>query len=412
MKITHLSTYDIEGGAGRAAYRLHKALGLLGVDSAMLVQMKKSCDSSVSGPTGLPGIVTNKLHTWLDLLPLKFHHGYRGAPWGVSWLPGGIVPRLKLTSPEIVHLHWGCCGFVPITTLAKIGLPLVWTMHDSWAFTGGCNIPGECSRYREECGLCPLLGSSTENDLSRWAWCRKAKKWKNLTFTIVAPSRWMAECARSSSLLRGARIEVIPNGLDLQRFKPVDKSVARELLGLPAGKKLILFGATQLADRNKGFHLLCGALAEFNPGWRDQVELVLFGSSQVPEMAAAGLKIHDLGRLHDDISLVLAYSAADAMCVPSLQESFGQTASEAMACGTPVVAFAATGLLDIVDHRHNGYLSSPYDCGDLAAGLQWVLDKETDYGQLGRAAREKAEREFSMEKIAARHLNLYHELLA
>jgi glycosyltransferase involved in cell wall biosynthesis len=99
------------------------------------------------------------------------------------------------------------------------------------------------------------------------------------------------------------------------------------------------------------------------------------------------------------------------MCVPSLQESYGQTASEALACGTPVVGFAATGLLDIVDHRQNGYLARPFDCGDFAAGIEWVLHETAADGRLSRSAREKAEQEFDVDRVAQLHAALYRELL-
>ena len=378
----------------------------------MQVQLKTGQGEHVIGRQGLPGIAAHKLRTYLDLLPLKFYRGYRGTPWGVSWLPSGLGGRLKESSPDLVHLHWGCCGFVPLTAVADIRQPVVWTMHDSWVFTGGCNIPGDCLRYREGCGCCPQLGSASRQDLSNWELRRKARVWRHTELTMVAPSRWMAECARSSSLLRGTRIEVIPNGLDLGRYRPINKGTARDLLGLPRGKKLVLFGATVVADRNKGFQLLRRAVAGMDSDWRDRVNMVVFGASSPSDLEGTGVTLHDLGRLHDDVSLQLAYGAADVICVPSLQESFGQTATEAMACATPVVAFAATGLLDIVDHGVNGYLATPYDCEDLAAGLKWALGGEVDPLALGRAAREKAEREFSMEIVARKHLALYRELLA
>ncbi|ABQ27933.1 glycosyltransferase family 4 protein [Geotalea uraniireducens] len=411
MRIAHISTYDIEGGAGRAAYRLHKGLQSIDVNSRMLVQYKTSQDSTVTGSQGLPGIAINKLCTYLDLLPLKFYPNRQQSSWGVSWAPSNIHGSIEGIAPDLVHLHWICCGFVPVTALRKFNRPLVWTMHDSWAFTGGCNLPGKCMRYCNSCGACPQLGSKRDYDLTRWEWNLKAKSWQGLNLTIVAPSHWMGDCVKASSLFREARVEVIPNGLDLSRYKQVNKGVARELLGLPQDKKLILFGATIVGDHNKGFHHLKSALQVVADGWSEKAELLVFGASQPADLSDIPLPVHCLGKLHDDISLTLAYAAADVMCVPSMQESFGQTASEAMACGTPVVAFASTGLLDIVVHEQTGYLAHSFDTNDFARGIDWVLADDTRRERLCRMSREKVEKEFAMDGVAKRYADLYQEII-
>ena len=107
----------------------------------------------------------------------------------------------------------------------------------------------------------------------------------------------------------------------------------------------------------------------------------------------------------------LVYSAADVMIVPSLQETFGQTASEALACGTPVVAFNATGLKDIVEHQQNGYLAQPYEIDDLARGIAWVLENDQRHRKLAYHAREKVEQEFALEIPARRYKSLFNEIL-
>ena len=131
---------------------------------------------------------------------------------------------------------------------------------------------------------------------------------------------------------------------------------------------------------------------------------MIFGASRTAQPIDVGFKSHYLGHLHDDIALTLAYSAADVMIVPSIQESFGQTASEALACGTPVVAFNATGLMDIVDHQHNGYLAQPYESVDFAHGIAWVLEDRERHAELCRQARRKAEHQFALASQARRYL--------
>lgn len=141
--------------------------------------------------------------------------------------------------------------------MKRLDLPLVWTCHDMWAFTGGCHYSGNCDRYTKSCGSCPQLHSGTDRDLSRWVWQRKHQAWKELNLTIVTPSKWLAECARNSSLCQGLRIEVIPNGLDTQIYKPINKQQARNILGLPLDAQIILFGAIGATSApRKGFQLL------------------------------------------------------------------------------------------------------------------------------------------------------------
>src|SRR5262249_8470788 len=156
-------------------------------------------------------------------------------------LPDRLQARAAALRADVLHLAWVADGFLRVETLPRLRAPLVWTLHDSWAFTGGCHVPYECLRYRERCGRCPALGSRGERDLSRRVGERKERGWGPLDLTVVAPSRWLAEAARSSALFRGRRVEVIRNGLDLERFHPGDVSAARCTLGLPLDKRVLLF---------------------------------------------------------------------------------------------------------------------------------------------------------------------------
>jgi glycosyltransferase involved in cell wall biosynthesis len=333
-------------------------------------------------------------------------------PFSASFLPDGLRPEVSQFAPDLVHLHW-VARMMRLETLARLQRPLVWTLHDSWPFTGGCYLPEDCTRYRESCGSCPVLRSSREGDLSRRVWRRKEKAWRGLDLTLVAPSLWMAERAGSSSLLAGRRVEVIPNGIDAQLYKPLDKAQARDIFSLPQDKVLLLFGAKGgLDDRNKGFHLLREALRELSQGpMRDRIELLIFGSSRPETPQQLGFRTHYLGWLSDDVSLALLYSAADLFVFPSIQESLGYTAMEAMGCGTPCVAFRQGGVPDLISHEENGYLARPYQPADLARGISWVLESEERRRRLGSNARKIVSGQFSLETVAARHLTLYREVL-
>lgn len=413
MKILHLAAHE-SSGAGRAALRLH--LGLINQkrNSLMLVGQKGSnIESVIKIPNSISFYKRIQSKVSREISKEIFHCN---TTFSFNATPSLIQSNIKRFNPSIINLHWVGFEFLRIEDFKSLKTPLVWTLQDMWSFTGGCHYNEGCDRYTDSCGVCPQLQSSKKSDISHWVWRRKAEAWKNLDLTIVAPTSWIAECAKASSLFRNLRVEVIPFCLDIEKYKPVDRKISRELLGLPQGKKLVLFGAISATkDKRKGFHLLLPALQKLSKaGWQEQIELVIFGATQPKESESIelGFKAHYLGSLSDDASLVRAYSAADVMLVPSTQESFGQTASESLACGTPVVAFNATGLKDIVDHQQNGYLAEPYEIDDLARGISWVLENEERHQKLRYYAREKAEKAFSLETQARDYLSLYNEILA
>ena len=407
-----LSTSDINGGAARAAYRLHQGLKNIGVDSQMLVQNKQSDDYTVIVPVSKVGKGIGQLKPTLDILPLQLYPQRDRSTYSVQWLPDNLAAQVAQINPDLINLHWINHGYLKVETIAKFNKPIVWTLHDMWAFTGGCHYNGDCMNYTNSCGNCPQLHSSKEKDLSRWIWQRKAKAWQNLNLTIVTPSHWLAKCAASSSLLKDIRIEVIPNGLDTKQYKPIEKSVARSILGLPEDKQLILFGAVSAtSDPRKGFNFLQSALQNLSQsGWGKQVEVVIFGASQPKNLPELGLKSHYLGRLNDDISLSLVYAAADVFLAPSIQDNLPNTVMESLACGTPCVAFDIGGMPDMIVHQQNGYLSKSFDIEDLARGITWVLEDKQRWLGISQRGREKVEAEFTLKAQAQKYMSLYQSL--
>lgn len=413
MKILHLNTSDISGGAARAAYRIHKGLQGIAIASKMLVQTKLSDDRTVIAPDTKVKKGLALLRPTLDSAVTKFFSGGSKTIFSPAWLPfSGIPSQIKSTSPDIVHLHWIFDGMLRIEDLKRINKPIIWTLHDMWALTGGCHYCEDCNRFQQDCGNCPQLNKCSKNDLSRSILRRKKKAWDGLDITIVTPSNWLAKCTKESCLFCRHRVEVIHNGLDLNLFKPINKTTAREIWDLPINKKLILFGAmSAISDHKKGFDLLYEGLKELASQWSDKAELIVFGASEPENPPDFGLPAHYLGRLHDDVSLSLLYAAADVMVVPSRQDNLPNTVVESLACGTPVVAFDIGGMPDMIDHQINGYLAKSFDVSDLAAGINWVLSDENRYKELCIKAREKAVACFDIETIARRYAELYKGVL-
>ena len=413
MRVLILSTYDFDGGASRAAYRLHCALTDLAVESHMLVYNKFTYDHSVIGPKNRFELGLNLIRPHLDQLPLRLYPGRERSTWSTSLFPNGIEKKIARLDPDLIHIHWAGFGFLPIGSLARLRKPVVWTLHDMWPFTGGCHYAGACTGYVGRCGHCPQLGSRSVHDLSRWIMAKKRTHWRMKEIVVVSPSRWLADCARSSSLFSQSRIEVIPNPIDLKVYKTIDKAVARDLLNLPREGKIVLFVAINARQEpRKGYAKLSAcleSLVQVYPS-RDLTMLVAgTGSPEEPEMPC---RAHYLGRLHDDFSMVLAYSAADVFVAPSLQENLPNTIMEAMACGTPCVAFDIGGIPDIVGHRVDGYLARPFDAADLAKGVAWMLESGERRVQMGENARTKIESFGARDMVVEKHLDLYREILS
>jgi glycosyltransferase involved in cell wall biosynthesis len=385
----------------------------MGIASQMLVQHKESAEDSVIGPVSNIAKSLAHLRTPLDHLPKLIYQNKSDPLFHLQWLPDSLQKKIFTLSPNIVHLNWTCRGFMNISTLTKIKTPIIWTLHDMWPFTGGCHYSGNCDQFKKSCGKCPQLGSKKETDLSRWTWKRKAKLWQDINLTLVAPSRWMKNIAGQSSLFQNKVIELIPNGVDLTQFHPYDRKVVRSLLGLSQDKKLILFGSINpMSDQRKGFHFLRSALQQLShTDMGKEVELIIFGASQPINPPDFGIKSTYIGRLHDDISISLIYEACDVFVIPSKEDNLPNTIMEAMACGTPCVAFHIGGIPEMVSHGENGYLVEPYSIEDLVAGIMWVIEDDERHRRLGENSREKVESNYDLIKVAKRYAALYEKII-
>ena len=410
MKVLTVNTWDARGGAARAAYRLHRALLTAGVESRMLVQFRSTEDAHVLSPeTGL-----ERSWAWLrpklDSLPTRLYRHRSQTAFTPAWVPfSRIIDRINALAPDIVHLHWLAEGMLSTADLGRIGPPVVWSLHDMWPFTGGCHYDEGCGAFRQACGNCKVLGSARTNDLSRNVWSRKARAFQQKDdIVVVGLSNWLADCARNSTLLGGYEVKVLPNPIDTGSFRPMDPRSARKRLGLPPDVPLLLFGAVNATgDPRKGFAQLGEALGLLKT---DGIELVVVGGDP-DAVTPFGHKVHHLGTLTDDDSLRLAYSAADVVVVPSLQENLSNVIMESMACGTPVAAFNIGGNPDMIEHRVSGYLAEFPDATDLAAGMDWLLQSNGD-GALSKSAIQKVTSCFDQTVVAQRYISLYQEVLS
>lgn len=415
LKVCQVSFSDGNGGAARAAQRIHSAFqsgSTPQLISSMRVSRRVSDRPDVHGPEGKRKALLMARSVIGGLLP-ALQHTSNPVLHSPSWLPCKLDRELDAIDADLLHLHWVQGEMLSIEAIGRLRKPVVWTLHDCWAFSGSEHYPQDADdcRYQQEYLPGNRPPGHSGLDIDRWCWQRKRRHWRR-PFQLVCPSRWLAGCVQRSALLAHWPVRLIPYPLPTDIYRPWPQALARQLFGLPAEGPLLFFGAIGGSrDPRKGWDLLEPALrqlAQTHP----QLQAVVFGQSQPADPPRLGLPLHYVGSLHDDQSLALLYSAADVMVVPSRMDNLPQTATEAQSCGVPVVAFNATGLPDAVEHQRTGYLATPFDPADLAAGVRWVLDSTERQRSLATAARKRAVSLWTPRRIAHAYADLYREVLS
>ena len=415
MRVLIVNTAERTGGAAIAANRLLQALNRNGVEAQMLVRDRKTSDTQVA----------NIPQSWR----LKAYFLWER---GVIWLNNGLskkgifqvdiantgtdITRLDVFKwADVIHLHWTNQGYLSLKNLDRIlasGKPVVVTLHDQWHFTGICHYSGSCDKYRTQCEQCPML-KGHGRDLAKRVFDRKRAIYQGRNVTFVGCSRWMADLARQGALTQGHTVTNIPNAIDTTVFTPMDKAAARAKHGLPADKRLLLFGAQRITDERKGFFYLADACEHINlhhPTLPDNLEVVVLGGDAESVKSALPFPVHTVNYLSSETDIAALYNAVDLFVTPSLQDNLPNTIVEAMACGTPCVGFNVGGIPEMINHKQDGYVADYCDSLDFAQGIVWCLNEDRQPA-LSSAARATALATYSESAVAHRYHAIYQAAL-
>jgi glycosyltransferase involved in cell wall biosynthesis len=408
LKVVHLVAGDLSGGAARAALSYHRALKSEGIESNIIVQF----GNSVS--TDIHIIDQNKfddpkrrIRFILDQLPYRIYNNEKKYIFSPGIFGMDLTDHKLIKNSDIVHLHWITNAFIDLKSLRGLNKPLVWTLHDMWAFTGGCHYSLDCRNYRKECGNCFQLKSNKPNDLSNTL-LRRKKKIYDTSFTPVSVSEWLKKSAEESYLLSDKKVEVIPNGVELQKFQPKESKTIRRKLNVPVNRKIILVDGQCTKHIWKGRRELESCLKELK---EEEFFFLFFGSVDEKFTLQTGITFKNFGKIEDDNLLCDIYNSADIFLTSTVQEAFGMTIIEAMACGLPVVCFNTTGPAEIVDHLKTGYKADAFKPADLAEGVKSVISDEAKRKKLGANARENVETYFDIKITALKYVDLYKSLV-
>ncbi len=417
MKVLIVNTSDMTGGAAVAAHRLMDALTNHGVKVKMLVRDKTSSDVRV----------VEIGHRW------RQQWNFLWERWCLFWHLGlrrrhlfeidmantghDITKTQEFKEADIIHLHWINQGFLSLKGIRRIldsGKPVVWTMHDMWPATAICHLTLGCEHYKVRCGECPYLPrGGSRNDLSSRVWKRKQRLLQGSGISFVTCSNWLASEARESGLFDGLTVTAIPNPIDTGVFMPSDKAAARKSLGLPEGKRLVLFVSQRVSNPNKGMKYLLEACERWmadHPEECERTAMVILGGHAEDYERQFPMEVIPLGYVSDTRRIVHIYNAVDVFVLPSLSENLPNTIMEAMACGVPCIGFRVGGIPEEIDHLQNGYVADYKDAADLANGLHWILN-EADYGQLSAMAVKKVHSSYSQGAVARQYQNIYQQHL-
>lgn len=409
MKILHINTSDIRGGAAIAAFRLMNALNANGQQAKMMVREKLSDNDNV---IQVGGNLSNRLNFLAERTRIFAYNRFsRKNLFDVSIADRGlsIVNHPVFKEADVIHLHWINQGMLSLKEIDRIlasGKKVVWTMHDMWPFTGICHHAAGCNRYESNCGRCPYLAAPSPQDLSHQRFRIKQNVLAHGKITFVACSRWLKELAEKSPLTRGHHLLSIPNPIDTMRYRPMDKKEMRDRMGLPQEKKLLLFAAANASDLRKGTSYLIEA-SQILAKQGNDIHMLIAGKQAEEMQQHLALPSTALGYVKPD-DMPALYNAADLYVTPSLLENLPNTIMEAMACGTPCVGFDTGGIPEMIDHLKNGYVARYKDAVELENGIRWALQEEV-HSSLSASARQKVVELYAEEHVTQKYLKIYAE---
>ncbi len=448
MRINHFNSL-LDGGAATAALRLHAGLLNSGVEShfyyAKSQGRRPGLDDSHSvarwSGQGFASAALSYYRFRQARQRLKRLTRRRPPGHEVFTSPHGAPHTAResdLSRREIIHLHW-VAKFLDYQSFFRSlapGQPVVWTLHDMNAFTGGCHFSDGCDRYQRGCGACPQLSTagrgpdspasatkptslpvlSTEDsrgyssgDLSHEFFQAKLAALTDIDLHIVAPSRWLLGAAKSSPILAGAgSFNHIPYGISTDDYYPMDRLEARARLGIDPDVTLVCFGAMDVKSRRKGSRELLRAISQVAD--LPSVEGLVFGKGSLPDSDYPRPKMHHVGAVHGLLTQRAVYSAADVFVLPSLEDNLPLTGLEAMACGTPIVGFDVGGIPDYVHPGQTGLLARAADADDLGEKLRAIVTDPARASIMGQRSRRRIEAEFGATREASAYKALYAAL--
>ncbi len=422
MNVLIISTFDIFGGAAKAAYRLHQGLNRIGINSFMLVKDKRSQDEKVlqitpqadnDAPIELK-IFERITRNYINKNRTKISNGRFSLGY-----PGYDLTNTKiLTYSDLVNIHWVDCfqSIESISSILKLGKPVAWTIHDQNSFTGGCHYSAGCTLYKKDCKPCPQLAEDPYN-IAYYNLKNKVDLLRDKKITVISPSKWLANLASQSLVFRDSHVVTIPNSIDIGIFTPLDKGEAKRKSGISNQTITILTGVSGWKPNRKGFEELLSVMKDCsgNKKFKNLVDknklLLLCFGKPAAEFEQLNLPYKSFGYTDSEMELSDIYNAADIFLLPSLEDNLPNTMLEAMACATPVIAFNTGGMVDMIKDGITGRLVPLGNVKEFSKALLGLVFHPGIRNRMGEKSREVIEKNYKLEDQARKYVQLFSELL-
>jgi glycosyltransferase involved in cell wall biosynthesis len=415
LAILQVNTEDVRGGAAVIASGLFKAYRARGHSSWLAVAKKESRDPDIlvvpvlerhGGPTRFRSRlqVGKRLDRFWGIEDFRFP-----GSWQLLTLPG--------QRPDVLHCHNLHGGYFDLRALQWLSkhVPVVLTLHDAWLLSGHCAHSFDCERWITGCGDCPDLTiyPAVRRDATGYNWKRKRDIFAKSRLHVATPSKWLMQKVEKSIVAVGMReARIIPNGVDVSIFRPVDSAAARAALEINPEARVVLFAA-QAPRQNvwKDYQTVRDAVALIGQRMKEhRVVFLALGQDPAPEEIGP-VDVRFVPYQSELESVARCYQAADVYVHASRADTFPNTIIESLACGTPVVATAVGGIPEQIEDTRTGFLVPAGDAHALADRLMQLLADPALRSGMGTRGAETARREFDLRQQASAYLAWYHELV-
>ncbi len=405
MKILYISSHDLVGQQFNG-YLLLNTLRNMDIDARMYVHnLRVDRPNVVYYPNVPKGIFLNRILSRLErefslraILPIH----------SIDIMKNSFYKEADIVHLQLIHAS----QFISLLSLPRMSREkkLVLTLHDPWMLTGHCIHPMECERWKTGCGHCPDLNRpiSIKTDTTAFMYKIKKKVMQETKIHLVVASKWMDQMAANSPILSHLPRSIIPFGLDTQIFKPLDKKMCKQILGIPEESFVVAFRSVPYSF--KGLEYIEKAL--LNLSSKKPICLITLDAIGLIPTLAKKFKTIELGWVNNERFMAAVLSAADVFLMPSIAEAFGVMAVESMACGTPVIVFEGTALPSVIHAPRGGIAVSFKDWEALKDALENLIENTELYGDIVRNGLEIVNEEYTIDKYVMRHLDLYNQLIA
>lgn len=403
MKIVHICT-NYNGGAGKAAFRLHNALLNIGVDSVFASLGKQSLIDAKGNKTILLSWrmpfflkIIRKIKKKLGL-EHKFINRIRKLNPKLDCLITSLpISNLRLhkikeiRDADIINLH-GVAHILDYKIFfSKVQKPIVWTLHDIYPIAGIFHLrTDEIKNY------------AVAHDLDKEVFNYKLMAYKKYKEgVIIAPSHWLYEESITREVFQELAHYEIPNSIPEIYFNTLDRTRIKEKFKIPSDAVTLLFVSSDLSDKNKGFDLLLEALQFLE---EDNIHLLIVGGGD--QSIFQGYKNTTFGYVSDDFEMATIFNLANLFVIPSRDENLPNVLLESMACGTPVVSYNLGGMAEHIQNGINGELANEINGKTLGKALNRAVRNINNYSREDIKA--KAFLKFNGDIQATRYLEIYN----